>query len=344
MDRSELKVTNIVRETKDVLTFYLEDIEGKKISYEAGQFLTFIFTHGKEEIRRSYSFSSSPGIDNFASITVKRIVNGAISRFLTDHIRINDLLVSLPPSGRFTIETNKLWQRQIFFIAAGSGITPVFSLIKKILAEEPLTKIILIYQNHDEDNIIFKKELQELEKKYAARFKWISLLTRPRKHPNASHRLTNFLLEKLVKIHHESKKETLFYLCGPQALMRMAHFTLKLMGFADGQIKKENFIVEYIPPPPIIEDKSPKQIIIHFHQQEYHIKSVFPKTILQAALDNNIQLPYSCRGGRCSTCTARLLKGKVKMSINDVLTTKDLQEGLILTCVGYPETDIELGF
>ena len=344
MDRSELKVTGIIRETKEVLTIQLEDIEGKKISYEAGQFLTLIFNQGREEIRRSYSFSSTPGIDNFTAITVKRVVNGAISRFLTDHIKINDVLHCLAPSGRFTLETNKLWQRQIFFIAAGSGITPVFSLLKKILAEEPLSKIILIYQNHDEDSIIFKKQLYELQKKHNSQFKYISLLTRPKKHPHASHRLTNFLLEKFVKSYHQSNKEALFYLCGPPALMRMAQFTLKLIGFVDDQIKKENFTVEYMPPPPLITDKDPKQIIIHFHQQEYHIESAFPTNILQAALDHNIQLPYSCRGGRCSTCTGRLLKGKVKMSINDVLTSKDLQQGLILTCVGYPETDIELAF
>jgi ring-1,2-phenylacetyl-CoA epoxidase subunit PaaE len=138
--------------------------------------------------------------------------------------------------------------------------------------------------------------------------------------------------------------ETLFYLCGPPALMRMAQFTLKLMGFADDQIRRENFVVEYIPPPPLITDRDPKQIVIHFHKQTYHITSEFPTNILQAALNNNIQLPYSCRGGRCSTCVARLMKGNVKMSINDVLTNKDLENGLVLTCVGYPETDIELDF
>src|SRR6516164_5579771 len=102
MDRLELKVTGIVRETKDTITIHLEDNSGREISYEAGQFLTFVFKRDTEELRRSYSFSSTPGIDNFAAVTIKRVVNGEISRLLTDHIKINDSLISLPASGRFT--------------------------------------------------------------------------------------------------------------------------------------------------------------------------------------------------------------------------------------------------
>jgi len=344
MDFLQLRIANIIRETKDAMTIQLYSKDGVKIPYEAGQFLTFIFKQENNEIRRSYSFSSTPGIDEFMAVTVKRVVNGQVSRFLLDHIGRDYQLISLPPSGRFTIETNAHVERQIFFIAAGSGITPIFSLLKKVLAEEPMSKIFLIYQNHDEKNIIFKKQLREIEKKYPLQFRWINLLSKPGKYPHEGNRITNFLLEKLISEHAVSDKEKLFYICGPAAMMRMAQFTLKLMGFTDEQIRKENFTVDYVPPPPLMTSTDPKQVIIHYQQKTYTITAAYPVNILQAALNNNIRLPYSCRGGRCSTCVARLIKGKVLMSINEVLTEKDLLEGLVLTCVGYAETDVELNF
>jgi ring-1,2-phenylacetyl-CoA epoxidase subunit PaaE len=135
-----------------------------------------------------------------------------------------------------------------------------------------------------------------------------------------------------------------FYLCGPPAFMRMAQFTLRLLGFSDAQIKKENFTVEYVPPPPLLTDTTPKRVTILRNDSPLHFEAAWPDTILHAAERHHISLPYSCRGGRCSTCVAKCLSGKVKMSINEVLTEKDLQDGLVLTCVGYAETDITLSF
>jgi ring-1,2-phenylacetyl-CoA epoxidase subunit PaaE len=342
MDTLQLKVIKIIRETKDASTIFLKIVDESPVAYQAGQFLTFIFHHHDKELRRSYSISSAPGIDPVISITVKRIPNGEISRYLLNHLQDGDILTALPPAGRFTITTNSNLQRQFFFIAAGSGIVPVFSLIKKILKEESQSEIILIYQNHNEEKIIFKKQLKKFIKIFPEQFKWINLLSKPIKRKYIPERLTNNLLEKLILENLSSEPNPLFYLCGPPAFMRMAQFTLKVIGFKDEQIKKENFTVEYIPPAPLISDKKPKQITIHFQQQTFYIEGAYPLNILQAALNNNIQLPYSCRGGRCSTCVALCLKGSVKMSINEVLTEKDLNEGLVLTCVGYAETDVEI--
>jgi ring-1,2-phenylacetyl-CoA epoxidase subunit PaaE len=202
MDLLQLRIKKIIRETKDTITIQLYSADGAEVHYEAGQFLTFIFNRGNNAIRRSYSFSSTPRIDEFMAVTVKRVINGQVSRFLIDHISRDYLLTSLTPSGRFIIETNSVLRRQIFFIAAGSGITPIFSLLKKILAEEPLTSIFLIYQNHDEKSIIFRKQLEEMEKKHPLQLKWINLLSKPKNlraknRPDiATGRLNNFLLER----------------------------------------------------------------------------------------------------------------------------------------------------
>jgi ring-1,2-phenylacetyl-CoA epoxidase subunit PaaE len=344
MDRIIWKVVDIIKETHNAFRFVLKNETSGNINYQAGQFLTFIFKHKDNEIRRSYSISSTPGIDELIFITVKRIPNGEISRHLINHIHVNDTLISIQPAGRFTIETNPQQQRQFFFIAGGSGIVPVFSLIKKILNEEPLSKVFLIYQNHNEKEIIFKKQLEKTEKKFPTQFKWINFLSKPHAKHHFPQKLNNFLLEKLVDEYTDANKEKLFYLCGPTSFMRMVQFTLKWMGFNDEQIKKEIFAVEFVPPPALITGTSSKKIIIHYNKKTFTIEATYPTSILQAALNNNIQLPYSCRSGRCSTCVAKCTKGKVKMSNNEVLTEKDLENGLVLTCVGYAETDVELEF
>src|SRR5258708_40012266 len=339
MNELVLKVKDIMPEAKDTITILLERVDGRPLEYRAGQFLTFLLVAGVRELRRSYSFSSTPGIDPTAAITVKRVTNGEVSRYLLDHLRVGDELVSLPSAGRFVLE-GAPW---LFFIAAGSGMAPVFSLLKEALVKEPGSRLVLISQNHNEESILFKRPLEELAEKNGERFRWVNWLS------TREGRLNNWSLEELMgelllNISEEEQSGALFYLCGPPAFMRMAQFTLRVMGFAHNQIKQEHFTVEYVPPPPLLTDTTPKKVTVHAGDSTYRFETSSPATILQAALNQGIPLPYSCRGGRCSTCVARCVSGKVKMSINEVLTEKDLLEGLVLTCVGYAETDVLLHF
>jgi ring-1,2-phenylacetyl-CoA epoxidase subunit PaaE len=228
----------------------------------------------------------------------------------------------------------------LFFIVAGSGIGPVFSLVKKILAEEPLTRIILIYQNYNEAATIFRKELAALRVNNL--FAWIDLLSEPAAPGVQPQRLNNSLLENLVRSYTVQGKENLFYLCGPRSFMLIVQFVIKFMGYRQEQIFKETFVVDSVPPPPLITDQSPKEIRLRWKNRDFNFTSTYPENILQSALRHHIHLPYSCRGGRCSSCMVRCVSGKVKMSINEVLTSHDLQQGWVLTCVGYAETDVEL--
>ena len=386
-----LEVVGIFPEARDCSTIFLRRLDGQPLVYRAGQFLTLLLTIHGRELRRSYSLSSTPGIDEWPAITIKRVPNGEASRYLLDHLVPGDRLLTLPASGRFTLETLDETlegaanaEPRLFFIAAGSGMTPIISLMKSAWATSA-QEVVLISQQHDEQSVLFGEALRGWQREWPDRFRWVNLLS--------THfgRLTNEVLEEMLEelavvgeanggigggngIGGGDAPADLFYLCGPPAFMRMVQFTLRFIGVGDARIRKEHFTVEYVPPPPLVADKRPRQITIRRsaqtnkdgqtikdgqttqdgesiregrttqHGQTIVFEAAYPMTILQAALAHGIELPYSCRGGRCSTCVARCISGSVKMSINEVLTEQDLQRGLVLTCVGYAETDVELAF
>jgi len=327
----QLKVEAIKWETADTATFFFADTSGKKVHYIAGQFITLVFTHHDEEIRRSYSLSSSPD-EGLLSITVKRITNGEISRFMLSKVKAGDIINAVEPAGRFIIP-DFAEQKDIVLFAGGTGITPIFSQLKYILNRDGESKFTLIYSNQNA-TILFKTELDQLAAKHPGRFKIIYLLS------SDGNRLNNIMLEQLVRKNTSfdiTKAE--FYLCGPFAYMRMIRLTLLYMGLEPEQIRKENFVVETITVASSPINYPPRNIRIQFKNELYDITVPENQTILQAALQNNIHLPYSCRAGICSACMTHCKSGKVQMPVNDVLTDSDLSRGWILTCTGHPVSD-----
>jgi ring-1,2-phenylacetyl-CoA epoxidase subunit PaaE len=335
METWTLRVRAIHPEAIETKTIFLERTDGHPLVYQAGQFLTLLFQFHRHELRRSYSFSTAPDVDPIPAITVKRISNGEISRYLLDHLQPGDMLTTLPTAGRFTLETAP----KLFFLAAGSGLVPIFSLIKQALKAEFPVHITLITQQHDLASTPFRVQLMKLQTAYApTRFEWIDLLS------VQNGRINNWWLERWLETTQSLTGDTRFYLCGPAAFMRMARFTLKTLGIPDDHIKQEHFTVERRPAPPPLVDPKPRTITILTAAGRRQYQAAWPDTILDAAEKNGVRLPYSCRAGRCSTCVARLIQGQIKMSTNEVLTEKDINEGLTLTCVGYAETDVTLSF
>lgn len=326
-----LKVESIKWELADTATFYLSEVSGKKISYKAGQFITLVFDHHNEEIRRSYSLSSSPG-EPLLSITVKRIENGEISRFLLAKIRAGDILNAVEPAGRFLITGHRA-KTDIFLFAAGSGIVPVFSQLKYVLKRPGKSRLTLIYSNQNSGSILFYNELKALSSEHPDRLTIIHLLS------SEGNRLNNLAVEKLVRqnVRFDLAKAE-FYTCGPFTYMRMIRLTLIYMGLKPAQLRKENFVLDTVPVAAGIKAFAPQRIRINFNKETYDLIVGENQSILQAALQNDIQLPYSCRVGDCSTCAAMCKGGKVEMVKNDVLTDADLAEGWILTCTGHPLT------
>ncbi|MCX6214471.1 ferredoxin--NADP reductase [Spirosoma sp.] len=338
-----LRITRIHSEASDTKSYFLESVDGRSVPHRAGQFLTLILIHNGHEVRRSYSLSSAA--DEPLRLTIKRVENGEISRYLLNTLQVGDELKSLHPAGRFTVDQQTVGD--LVLLGAGSGITPLFAIIKEVLWTEPSRWVTLLYSSPRESNIIFRTELDELQTQYPNRFRLIYLLSNPSDDWNGLRgRLNNVMLERLLPdLVGTSDPQTLrFYICGPGDYMRTVQFTIIFSGFRSDQIRREDFVIKPVvltPPPALAQDRT---VLLRIRQREGELREVeiqVPayKSVLQAALDEGIKLPYSCRGGRCSTCVARCTSGSIHMTINDVLTERDLSEGWVLTCTGYPESD-----
>lgn len=328
-----IKVTGIKEEAPGVKTFILE--ANAPVSYKAGQFLTLLFQHHGKEERRSFSISASPASNELLSITVKRVVNGAYSRYLTDRVKVGDKFMTTGAAGLFTLPDNISEYKQLFLFAAGIGITPLFSIIKEALITIPHLQLVLIYSNRNAEEIVFYKELTELQQQYHDRLKIEFLLSNNFDLSRA--RLSKSLIPVLLKEYSTaSKEEQLFYTCGPYDYMRMVIYGLEEQEISSEQIKKENFDVSI----PVIRseppDKESHNVVLTIGSMKYTLAVQYPENILQAAQKQGIQLPYSCNAGRCGTCVAKCTEGKVWMSVNEVLTDGDIARGLVLTCTGYP--------
>ena len=334
-----LQVKHIIDEAADAKTFVFERTNKQPFTYRAGQFLTFLIPVHGHETRRSYSMSSAPDVDENPAITVKRVPNGEISRFWIDHVQVGDRFDVLPPSGRFVLEDSLGTPRDIVLIAAGSGITPLFSILKQTLTQEKESNIVLLYASRNARHALFHKQIQQWQENFPERLTVIHIHSQPLDDWNGLRgRINNTRLEQLI---HKSLRfqpaSARFFICGPYELMRSVEITLHYMGFSSLQVRKENFVIPSPPPPPPIS--YPHVVKLNFRGQSHDLFVPAHTTILDAALAAGIRLPYSCKGGRCATCAGICKSGKLHMSVNEVLTDRDLQEGWILTCAAYADSE-----
>ncbi|WP_299985316.1 iron-sulfur cluster-binding domain-containing protein [uncultured Pontibacter sp.] len=338
-----LIIRHIQEEVPGVKTFVLEPEDGKPLPYKAGQYLTLVHhsTHG--EVRRSYSITSSPALQEPLTIGVKRIENGLFSRMLIDNARVGDKLVTTGAAGLFTLPDEGAGYQQLFFLAAGSGITPVYSLLKTLLHARPDLSAVLFYSNSFPEKAMFLKPLQQLTTDFPDRFHAEFLfsnspdLSRARLHKDLLQRFIN----SLSRVPHD---ELLFYICGPDNYMRLMSFALRQFGIPESNIRKEIFNTDIRKPAKLMPpDTAAHNVILHIGGSTHQIISRYPNNILQSARQAGIPMPYSCETGKCGSCLARVLKGKVWMSYNEVLTERDIEKGMTLTCVGFPVGgDVEL--
>jgi ring-1,2-phenylacetyl-CoA epoxidase subunit PaaE len=341
-----LKVKEIEKETEDTSTIHFWHPLNEVVAYRPGQFLTLLLPKGETKVRRSYSMSSSPYTDVSLAITVKRVAGGFASNLLLDTLQEGDVLETMEPAGMFFPKQDDDQTRQVVFIGAGSGITPLYSILKSILMVEPESEVILIYGSRDEDHIIFKDKLQRLQEKYKARFKVVHSLTQPSGNwTGTTGRLTKSNVLNIMESFPElNKKEAEFFLCGPDDMMEEAHRALSILAVPDVHIRKESFTTATLThqeEQDMKEDDTLKtrDITLIYEGNSYTVPVKPHETVLEAALNMDIDLPYSCQAGMCTACMGTCTAGKVHLDEEGALSEQELQDGLILTCVCHPMTD-----
>jgi ring-1,2-phenylacetyl-CoA epoxidase subunit PaaE len=344
-DTSKLYHTLTIKEVREEVpnfkTFVLE--AEQPLAYQAGQYITLVDMVNGEEVRRSYSIASAPALGEPLTIGVKRVENGYFSRRLVDKGQVGDRLRSTGAGGFFTLPEDIGACKQLFFFAAGSGITPIFSLLKTALYLHPHLKLVLLYSNASREKAIFREALEGLELQYPNQLKIEFLYSNATNLGKA--RLYRELLLQLLKEHASAPiVQPLYYICGPEAYMRMCLYTLQSEGVPPDNIRRENFVIQRTHPPKAAPpDTNLHQVSLQLFGKVYQFPVQYPDTVLSAAKKEGLALPYSCEVGRCGNCVALCTSGKVWLSYNEVLTDKDLFKGLILTCVAHPiEGDVRL--
>ncbi|GAA3509713.1 phenylacetate-CoA oxygenase/reductase subunit PaaK [Aquimarina addita] len=335
-----LTVKEIINETEDAVSIVLN--KGgffNPVKYKAGQFLIVKILVKNKIQKRAYSFSSSPVKDKFLRITVKKVEKGLVSNYLCDSLKVGDKLEIEKPAGSFFVVPDKKVKSTYVLFAGGSGITPIFSIIRTVLDKEPLSKILLIYANRNKASIIFKDEIEKLETVYPTAFSVEHLLEKTQEDKANYHQdlLHEDLIAEIFQKHQITYDNHSYMMCGPAGFMEKAKEILAKNGVSREKIKLEAFTTD------VISSDEAKDLIstLTIYQEDKKLTLDVPgdKTILQTAMKNNIILPYSCRAGMCSSCKARCISGKIHMTDGHFLSEEEVAQGNILTCISYPKSD-----
>jgi len=353
-----LRVVNITRETSDAITLHLEHPDKKHITYKPGQFLTLILPFEGKEVRRSYSLSSTPHEAPRMSVTIKRVEGGVVSGHLLDHVKVGDEIKVMEPLGNFCLTCAPANQRNIILFGAGSGITPLMSILKAVLREEPNSKVTLLYGNRDEDSVIFKQQLEQLQAQHEGRFGVEYIYSQPKHDCEHRGRMNQSIIIKILERLQLAKvTNILYFMCGPEGMMDEVRKALNVLHVPAERIFRESFVSNKLTDQQLDEHHGAvsatdedeivtQTVTIIYEGAEYSVVVSPDQTILEAGLEQDIDLPYSCQAGLCTACRGKCLSGKVHLDEREGLSDAELDEGYVLNCVGHPLTGnvvIEIG-
>ena len=337
----DLKVAAIARETPDAVAIAFEvphDLR-ETFAFRPGQYLTLSTDIDGEEARRSYSICSVPG-EPYLKVGVKKVADGRFSSFVNDRLAIGDTIRVMPPEGRFTSLIGE--RHDYILIAAGSGITPMLSIAKSVLGHEPGSTITLIYGNRSSDTIMFLEELEDLKDRYLGRLQIVHVLSRESQDVElmsgriTGERIVAFVERGLI----DPAASDAVFLCGPGEMIDDVTESLKGLGLAEDRIRFERFT----PSGDRIARKAPSQkaqeaakagteveVILDGMRRRFPVRDA-EQSVLDAAHEAGIELPYSCAGGMCCTCRCRVVEGETEMAVNYSLQPWEIEAGFTLAC------------
>ncbi|RZS99870.1 1,2-phenylacetyl-CoA epoxidase subunit PaaE [Aquimarina brevivitae] len=343
-----VKVQEVKKETKDCtsITFDIPKELREAFTYKQGQHLTLKAIIDGQDIRRSYSLCSSP-VENKWQVAVKKIPGGIFSNYANDLLKIGDTLEIMPPSGRFYVDVDPTKSKQYIVFAAGSGITPILSIIKTHLALEPYSSFKLFYLNRTAKSIIFKEEIEALRNKYFGRFEIFYFLTKEQRDiPLLNGRFTAEKLQELTSKVFDVAEVDECFVCGPEEMIFLIrdqlvasglpkekiHYELFFSGASEQNNKRAAEAIEH-------KFDGTKVTIIDGGKEFHFAMDEEYDNILDGALAAGADLPYACKGGVCSTCKCKVVDGSVEMKVNYALEEDELAKGLILSCQAVPTSE-----
>lgn len=342
----KLSIKTIKRETAKAVSMSFNVPENLKqaFNFKAGQYITLKTEIDGQEVRRDYSLCTSPKSGEL-KVAVKEVKDGTFSAYANNTLQVGDSLDVAPPKGRFIFEPNDTKTKNIALFAAGSGITPILSIIKCALEEEVHSKVILVFGNKTTKDTMFLNELLELQHAYKDRFSIQFVFSQAEEDDAMFGRIEKSTVNYVMKNKHKHIEVDAFYLCGPEAMIYTVKNVLIEHDIDEGRIHFELFKAAK---PTEIEDTSTAlstsgsdgktKITVTVDDETSTFEMSAKQTVLEAALDEDLDAPYSCQGGICSSCIARITEGEATMRQNNILTESEVAEGLILTCQANPTT------
>ncbi len=362
MDFHQLRIKGITQETSETVTLEFEIPETLQnvYLYKQGQYVTIRRKDGDQELRRSYSMSSSPSEGRLA-VSIKKVGGGKMSSWLHDQVKAGDTLEVAAPDGRFYNELHPEKRRTYYMFGSGSGITPLFSILKTVLEAEPMSSVFLFYGSRNEEQIIFKEALEQLTLRYHGQLQVEHILSQPKKEPGSSglfsmfkkgninwqgkigrvdkKNVTDFLDNNMP---HGPESDCFYYVCGPGNMAETVKDTLLSRGIIAKQILTEMFVNAQHVPGDIGESSGTggKKVIVHLKGQRTEYQVPEGATILDVLVKAKQDPPYSCTAGACSTCMAKIISGSVTMEVCYALDDSEVKAGYILTCQAKLESNV----
>ena len=346
-----LTVAGVERLTDDAvaITFTVPDELREDYRFEPGQHLTLRAQIDGEEVRQSYSICLSRGEaerSGILRVASARVAGGRMSNWLNDSVAAGDVIEAMTPLGSFTCATQPDGIRHHLAIAAGSGITPVLSLLRTALEEEPRSRVTLVFGNRRTDSVMFLEELEDLKNAHLGRFQLVNVLSRePQDVELFTGRLDPERIALILKTFAPVDSVDEWYLCGPYGLVTGAQELLADAGVDARHVHHEIFHVAEQETPRaevVVEEGAPPAAVVTVNLDGRTTRIEMPtkdETILNATLRSRPDAPYSCTGGVCGTCRARLVSGEVRMDRNYALEPEEVKAGLVLACQSHPVSD-----
>ncbi|MFI8603753.1 2Fe-2S iron-sulfur cluster-binding protein [Cellulophaga baltica] len=337
-DFHSLKVSNVQPLTASsvAITFAIPDELKDTFTFSAGQYITISKEINGVEVRRAYSISSVPASGKI-TVGVKKITDGTFSVYANDKIKVGDVLEVMPPEGRFIFQPSNAAKHVAGFVA-GSGITPIMSIAETVLKSHLNSTFVLVYGNQNADEVMFSKELEALQKQYANRFFVQHVFSRVNQEGALFGRIEGSTVNYIVKNKFKDISFDAFYLCGPEEMIDLVSETLQAANIAKDKIHFELFTASETVDTMAESLDGATKVEVVVDDETFSFSMDKKMLVLDAVLKENIDAPYSCQGGVCSSCIARVTEGKAEMVKNQILTDGEIAEGLILTCQAHPLT------